>query len=79
VRDSNFLIRVTLRAIIRGVSILYLMLPVASSTSAVRRGEFLASLRMQPLIQVWRKSDRRLEGDRYACHLWRGTRDVDHE
>ena len=51
--DSNFLIRVTLRAILIGVSILYLAWPVDSSTRVVLRGEFLANRSVQPLILAW--------------------------
>jgi len=50
--ESNFLIRVTLRASFMGVSIGYLAWPVASSMRVVRRGEFRESRSVQPLIVV---------------------------
>jgi hypothetical protein len=53
VGESNLLIRVTLRAILRGVSIWYLAWPVASSMRVVRRGESLENRSVQPLIVIW--------------------------
>lgn len=74
--DSSFFIRVTLREILMGVSILYLALPVDSSTRVVRRGLFLTNRSVQPFIDIaracvskslCRENGRNERGDQISC------------